>query len=204
MKKLISLIFIVTAFTMASQPKKAAKMAPITTPGYYLSAKGDTVKGEVRTNPDDELDFYKGFSFKPAKGGKLVEIDIKKAKAYAFENKQFEKINNNGDDVYAEVLSKGRLNFYEIRFMGKIDGYEAIESSYFIQDNNAEGDDLKLREPKKLNDKFNYKFFKKGLAPYMKDQKIIWDNLNEYPFNKQAVVEAINEFNKLYLIAKPE
>ena len=28
--------------------------------------------------------------------------------------------------------------------------------------------------------------------------------LNEYPFNKQAVVEAINEFNKLYLIAKPE
>jgi hypothetical protein len=88
--------------------------------------------------------------------------------------------------------------------MGKIDGYEAIESSYFIQDNNAEGDDLKLREPKKLNDKFNYKFFKKGLAPYMKDQKIIWDNLNEYPFNKQAVVQAINEFNKLYLIAKPE
>ena len=204
MKKLISLIFIVTAFTMSSQPKKAAKMAPITTPGYYLSTKGDTVKGEVRTNPDDELDFHKGFSFKPAKGGKLVEIDIKKAKAYAFENKQFEKINNNGDDVYAEVLSKGRLNFYEIRFMGKIDGYEAIESSYFIQDNNAEGDDLKLREPKKLNDKFNYKFFKKGLAPYMKDQKIIWDNLNEYPFNKQAVVEAINEFNKLYLIAKPE
>ena len=204
MKKLISLIFIITAFTMASQPKKAAKMAPITSPGYYLSAKGDTVKGEVRTNPDDELDFHKGFSFKPAKGGKLVEIDIKKAKAYAFENKQFEKINNNGDDVYAEVLSKGRLNFYEIRFMGKIDGYEAIESSYFIQDNNAEGDDLKLREPKKLNDKFNYKFFKKGLAPYMKDQKIIWDNLNEYPFNKQAVVEAINEFNKLYLIAKPE
>jgi len=204
MKKLISLIFIVTAFSVAGQPKKAAKMAPITTPGYYLSAKGDTVKGEVRTNPDDELDFHKGFSFKPAKGGKLVEIDIKKAKAYAFENKQFEKINNNGDDVYAEVLSKGRLNFYEIRFMGKIDGYEAIESSYFIQDNNAEGDDLKLREPKKLNDKFNYKFFKKGLAPYMKDQKIIWDNLNEYPFNKQAVVEAINEFNKLYLIAKPE
>jgi len=204
MKKLISLIFIVTAFSMAGQPKKAAKMAPITSPGYYLSAKGDTVKGEVRTNPDDELDFHKGFSFKPAKGGKLLEIDIKKAKAYAFENKQFEKINNNGDDVYAEVLSKGRLNFYEIRFMGKIDGYEAIESSYFIQDNNAEGDDLKLREPKKLNDKFNYKFFKKGLAPYMKDQKIIWDNLNEYPFNKQAVVEAINEFNKLYLIAKPE
>ena len=68
MKKLISLIFIVTAFTMTSQPKKVAKMAPITSPGYYLSSKGDTVKGEVRTNPDDELDFHKGFSFKPAKG----------------------------------------------------------------------------------------------------------------------------------------
>ena len=200
MKKLISLIFIVTAFTMSSQPKKAAKMAPITTPGYYLSAKGDTVKGEVRTNPDDELDFHKGFSFKPAKGGKIVEIDIKKAKAYAFENKQFEKINNNGDDVYAEVLSKGRLNFYEIRFMGKIDGDEAIESSYFIQDNNAEGDDLKLRELKKLNNKF----YKKGLEPYMKEQKSIWNNLEKFSFNKQAVVQAINEFNKLYVIAKPE
>ena len=115
-------------------------------------------------------------------------------------NKQFEKINNNGDDVYAEVLSKGRLNFYEIRFMGKIDGDEAIESSYFIQDNNAEGDDLKLRELKKLNNKF----YKKGLEPYMKEQKSIWNNLDKFSFNKQTVVQAINEFNKLYVIAKPE
>ena len=84
--------------------------------------------------------------------------------------------------------------------MGKIDGDEAIESSYFIQDNNAEGDDLKLRELKKLNNKF----YKKGLEPYMKEQKSIWNNLDKFSFNKQTVVQAINEFNKLYLIAKPE
>ena len=38
----------------------------------------------------------------------------------------------------------------------------------------------------------------------MKEQKSIWNNLEKFLFNKQAVVQAINEFNKLYLIAKPE
>ena len=51
MKKLISLIFIVTAFTMASQPKKVAKMAPITSPGYYLSSK---VPQQIKKEPPNQ------------------------------------------------------------------------------------------------------------------------------------------------------
>ena len=175
-------------------------MAPTTTPGYYVVAKGDTVRGEVMNNPPDETEFYKGFSFKPAKGGKLVAINVKKAKAYGFDNRNFTLISYEGEEMYVEVLARGRLNLFEYRFNGKIDGYDAIEASYFVQDNNAEGEDVKLKELKKISNKF----YKKDLKPYMKDQTVIWSDLDKYTLNKSALTNAFIEFNKFYVIAKSE
>jgi hypothetical protein len=200
MKKLFSILFVAATFTAVSQPKKAPKMAPTLAPGYYVPVKGDTIKGEVMSNPEDETAFYKGFSFKPAKGGKLVVISPKKAKAYGYDDKHFFQINYEGEEMYVEVLARGRLNLYELRYNGKIDGYPAIEASYFVQDNNAEGEDVKLKELKKISNKF----YKKDLKPYMKDQTIIWNDLDKYVLNKQALTNAFIEFNKFYVIAKPE
>jgi hypothetical protein len=194
MKKLFSLIFVASALTAVSQPKKAPKMAPVLTPGYYVSGKNDTVRGEVQTNPDDETDFYHKFGFKPAKGGaKVVYIDPKKAKAYGYDDHHFLFINEE-DGIYVERLAQGRLNFFEYRYNGKINGNPAIESSYFIQDTRAEGGDAGLKELKKISNTF----YKKDLKPYMKDQPMIWTDLDKYTFNKQKVVDAINEFNKYY------
>lgn len=195
MKKLLSLVFISAAITAVSQPKKDPKMAPVLAPGYYVNVqKGDTVRGEVKTNPDSEIDLYTGFQFKPAKGGKVMPVTTKKAKGYGFEGRNFVLIAYDGGDVYVEVLARGRLNFYEFKYMGKIDGYPAIESAYFIQDNMAEGGDAGLKQINKISNKF----YKKGLQPYMKDQPMTWSDLDKFTFDKNKVVAAIVEFNKFY------
>jgi hypothetical protein len=181
---------------MVAQPKKAPKMAPTTSPGYYVTTKGDTVKGFVRNNPDDPTEFYSVFSFQPAKGGKLMPVSIKKAKAYGFDNKHFVQVMEAGTEIYVEVLARGRLNFYEYLYNGKIDGLPAIEAAYFVQDNMGEGEFAALRELKKINNKF----YKKELKPYMRDQPVIWADLDKFTFNKETVTNAIKEFNKFYEI----
>lgn len=196
MRTPLSLALVLTATVLFAQPKKDPKMAPTTSPGYYVGAKGDTIRGEVRNNPVDDCEFYSTFSFKPEKGGKLMPINTKKAKAYGFDNRHFVQIIDNGIEVYVEVLARGRLNFYEKLYHGKIDGYDAIEAAYYVQDNNAEGDDIKLRELKMINNKF----YKKDLKPYMKDQPMIWADLDKFTFNKEVVTNAIKEFNKFYTI----
>ena len=131
MKKLLSFIFLAAGLTAFAQPKKAPKMAPVLTPGYYVGSKNDTVRGEVQTNPEDETEFYTKFSFRPAKGGKVMPVDSKKAKAYGFDGKHFLLIPYDGGNIYVERLAEGRINFFEYRFNGKIDGYPGIESVYF-------------------------------------------------------------------------
>jgi hypothetical protein len=197
MKQLLSFFLIAASLTIAAQPKKAQKMAPVLASGYYVGSKNDTVRGEVQTNPEDETAFYTGFNFKPAKGGKVMPVDSKKAKAYGFDGKHFILIPNGDGNVYVERLAEGRLNFFEYRYNGKIDGYPAIVSDYFAQDTRAEGEDLKLKEITKISTKF----YKRDLKPFMKDQPMIWSDFDKFTFNKQAVVNGIIEFNKYYVIS---
>jgi hypothetical protein len=196
MRKILSIVLIGAGLTVAAQPKKAPKMAPVLAEGYYIGTKNDTVRGEVQVNPESETDFYQQFSFKPAKGGKVMPMDSKRAKAYGFDGRHFILIPHDAGNVYVERLAEGRLNFYEYKFNGKIDGLPAIESTYFAQDTRAEGDDLKLRDISKISNKF----YKRDLKPYMKDQLMIWTDLDKFTFNKQTVVKAIKEFNSFYVI----
>lgn len=194
MKKFLSIVLIGAGLTLAAQPKKAPKMAPVLAPGYYIGSKNDTVRGEVQTNPDPEIDLYTKFNFRPAKGGKVMPVDPKKAKAYGFEGRHFIMFNNGGELMYLERLAEGRLNFYEHKHMGKIDGYDAIVSDYYMQDTRAEGVDAGLKEISKISNKF----YKKDLKPYMKDQAMIWTDLDKFTFNRETVKNAIIEFNKFY------
>jgi hypothetical protein len=197
MKKVLPAILFLTVSAAYSQPKKAPKMAPVLAPGYYVGAKNDTTRGDIVTNPADETDIYRQFSFRPAKGGKVMPVSPKKAKAYGFEDRDFVQIPYEGTDIYVERLASGRLNFYEYRYMGKIDGYPAIESAYFVQDTRAEGEDVGLKEVKKISNKF----YKKDLKPYMKDQLMIWTDMDKFTFDKNAVTNAIKEFNKFYIVS---
>ena len=196
MKKLFSLLFIASSAVLIAQPKgKDPKMAANLTPGYYCNLKGDTIKGEIQTNPTNgEVDFYTGFNFKPKGPGKVTAISNKKAKAYGFDGRDFTLIPFDIDFVYIEYIAKGRLNFMEYKFAGSIAGQPGVESRYFIQDTKAEESSADLRELKQISEKF----YKKDIKPYMKAQIATWENLDKFTFNKEVVGNAIREFNKYY------
>lgn len=199
MKKYLSLFLVCASMLMVAQPKKAPKMAPVFTPGYYVNGKGDTVRGQVQVNPDDATDFYKKFGFKAGNAAKPAFIDPKKAKAYGFDGRHFIFVNYDGEDIYLERLAQGRVNFFEYKFNGSVNGYDAVESNYYVQDTRGEGKYMSLREIKKISNRF----YKKDLENYLRDQPMVWNDLDKYTFNKEKVVSAINEFNKFYVVAPP-
>ncbi|MES2680608.1 MAG: hypothetical protein V4635_12010 [Bacteroidota bacterium] len=194
MKKFLSVLLMAVTLTAASQPKKVAKMAPMLVPGYYVNMKGDTLRGEIQTNPDDETDFYRGFFFKAAKGGKPVLMGAKKAKAYGFDGKDFTVIPFETGEIYAQYLAKGRLNFMEYRMHEVKDGEPIIAGVYFIQDTKADDAEKELRDLKQISNKF----YKRDIKPYMKSQPVTWTDLDKFTFDRNAVTNAIKEFNKYY------
>ena len=195
MKYLLSAVLTTLLISVSAQPRKPARMAQVFVKGYYVNVKGDTVKGQVQVNPDDETDIYKQFAFLAPKTKKAKIFNAAShVKAYGIEDRNFIMIEYAGEKLFVERLAPGRLRFYEERFHGKIDGNPSIESAYFIRDTRAEGEDKDLEEISKISTKF----YKKNLKPYMKDQLMIWSDLDKYTFNEQALLNAINEFNSYY------
>lgn len=192
--KIILLISFFAFSSLYGQRRNAPKMMPVLETGYYINKKNDTVWGKVQINPEDETEFYHQFGFKLQRSKKPKVMNAKMAKAYGFGGKNFVAANYDGQMVYMERLADGRLNFFEYRYHGKVDGSPAITSYYFIKDTQAEGEDENLRELKKIS----HKFYKKSLKPFMKDQLFIWTDLDKYNFELDNVLTAVKEFNKIY------
>lgn len=201
MKKLVLMLFTVASIAAIAQPKgKEPKMAAVFTKGYYVGLKGDTVKGEVAVNTEDITQMYKGFSFRTNPAGKAMPISTKKAKSYGYDGKHFTIIPFDGGEVYIEYLAKGRLSLMEFKYNGKVDGYPGIESAYFIQDTRPT-DEKNAAELKEFK-QFGTKFYKKEIKDYFKDQPGIHSDLDKYTFNLNALIKAVNEFNKFYEVTE--
>jgi len=196
MKNILLTLCIASTLGAFAQPKgKAPSMAPIMTKGYYLTMKGDTIKGEIQTNPDDPTALYTGFNYRAGSVGKVAPISSKKAKGYGFDGRHFILVPyDNETSVYIEQLATGRVKIYLYKFNDKKDGEAIIASSYYVQDSGADEKNAELKELKPISTSL----YKKQLKPYMKDQEMTWTDLDKFVFNKDAVVKAINEFNKFY------
>jgi hypothetical protein len=197
MKKVLSFVFIAAVTVAFSQPggkKKDPLMAPELVPGYYVTAKGDTVKGEIQTNPENEGDLYKQINFKAPGTAKVVVITTKKAKAYGYGDKHYMLYAADGNEMYMRYLTRGRLNFVEFSYNSVVAGKPTVLTDYYIQDSKADEANAELRQFKKLNEKF----YKKELKPYMKDQAMIWSDMDKFVFKPEAIANSIREFNKMY------
>jgi hypothetical protein len=198
MKKLLSLVLIFTTTVGLAQPGKKGKdpkMAPVLVPGYYVTAKGDTVKGEIQTNLENEGLLYREINFKDARSPKVTVITTKKAKAYGFGDNHFTLFSGDPqNEIYLKYMAKGRLNFMEYKFETNVAGKPTIVSEYYIQDTKADDANKELRELKKLNEKF----YKKNLQPYMKDQPMIWSDMDKFVFKPDVIANSIREYNRFY------
>lgn len=198
MKKLLSIIFISAVTIGMAQPGKKGKeprMAPVLVPGYYVTAKGDTVKGEIQTNLETEGDLYKSIYFKDKKSPKVVAITTKKAKAYGFGDNHFVLFSGDPqNEVYLKYMARGRLNLMEFKYADTYAGKPVVNAEYYIQDSKADEENKELRELKKLSEKF----YKKELKPFMKDQPMIWSDLDKFSFKPEVLANSIREYNRYY------
>jgi hypothetical protein len=197
MKSILTTLLVGAACSLMAQgPKgKPAKMAAMLSDGYYVNLKGDTVRGEIQSNQEEEIFYYQKLLFKTKGAGKLAEISDKKAKAYGFGDNHFLLVPFDGQtNVYVKYLTKGRLNFFEYKFAEMEAGKEVIRSNYYVQDTKAGESDANLKELTKVSQNF----YKKDLKPFMKDQPMIWGDFDKFKFDLPVIVNAINEFNKLY------
>ncbi len=180
-------------FLSLAQRNKLATMEPILTNGYYVTLKGDTVRGQVQVNPPSNEDFYKQFYFKDQRSKKPKLFTAQRVKAYGFNDKDFVMVTLSQKKVFIERLTRGRLRFYEYRYSNG-NAENELQTVYYIKDTQPESADLELTTLKKLSTKF----YKKNLKPFMKDQPTIWNNLDKYSFNEQNVISAVNDFNSYY------
>lgn len=195
MRQIFVLTLIFAMFSAAGQARKQPKMAAVYVPGYYIGKKNDTIRCQIQVNPEDPTDFYRQFFFISGRSKRPKPLTPAQTKSYGFEGRHFVSLAADGEKIFAERLTRGRLRFYEYRFNGKINGNPAIESDYFIRDSYAEGENASLSEARKIS----HKFYKKALKPYLQDQPMLWSDLDKYNFDKTKVVQTIREFNAFYV-----
>ncbi|HRD38103.1 MAG TPA: hypothetical protein PLC65_05690 [Bacteroidia bacterium] len=174
-------------------------IAPTFGPGYYISLKGDTVKGEVRNNMDNESDYANSFWFRKAANSKPMELNSKKAKGYGVDDKHFSSLKMDEKDVYIKYLEQGRLNLFEYAYMTK-DGSKAVylivDSRINIASCSLGGALACLRKAQVYMDE--RKQFKKQLKPYFKDQPMLLEQVDKWFLKIDEIRKAVKEFNGMY------
>lgn len=171
------------------------RMAAEFSKGYYITLKGDTVKGEVQNNLEKEDMFYNSFFFRVRAGAKPMEMTSKKATGYGFDNNNFTMLKIDDTDKYIKILENGRLKLMEYKYPKMVDGVEKFPSTYFIVDTRAGADDKNgINVVTQLPERNH----KKVLAKFFKDQPILLDQVDKWYFKIDEIRKAVVEFNKMY------
>jgi hypothetical protein len=145
---------------------------------------GDTLKGEIKTNPKKEFDSYNKVFFKDATG---VQKNYKpdKVKGYGFENKHFIASIYDGELMFYKVLSRGNVMLFEMMYEMQQMNDIIYRTEYYI----AKKDDpeyAKLKENK----------YKKQLGELMKDYPDILASADDdKKFEIGKVIELVNQYN---------
>lgn len=153
-------------------------------PGYIINDKGDTLKGEVKTNKKEFDNFSKVF-FKDAAG---VQKNWKpaKIKGYGFDKKHFVSITENDETMFYQRLTTGAIVLYQSSFESVSMNQTIKEMAYFLW---KEGD-------KKLTDVKEAKF-KKQIQEWMSGSAAFAnDYVDEKKFNVESAISIINKYNE--------
>ena len=152
--------------------------------GYLVGEKGDTLLGEVKTNPKKEQDNYNKVMFKDASG---VQKNYKpnKVKGYGYANNHFVSKEHNEEVKFFKRMTDGPIVLYKAAFEVVVMNETSFDFEYYLF---KEGD-KKLTEVKEGK-------FKKQLQEWMKDnQEFADDYKDEKKLNAESAVDIINKYN---------
>lgn len=183
MKKL-ALLLVSAGFALAAQAGMIYK------PGFVITSKGDTVRGEVKINEKKEFDLFRKVSVK------LSETESKtfkpdKVKEYSVDGQRFITKKIDDEYVFVKVVAMGELNLYMHQFEFYHGEEVRHDSEYYIEKGNLNQPDS---QPSKIKGSGK---FKKMVAELMGDHtelvKKIQTSDNKY--EGEAMVEVVVEYN---------
>lgn len=154
--------------------------------GYVVNEKGDTLHGEVKTNPKKEYEGYARVTFKDASGAQK-NYKPAKVKGYGFENNHFISWGKEDEALFYKRLANGPIFLYKSAFEVVAMNKSTWEFDYFLF---KDGD-------KKLTDAKIGKFGKQ-LKEWMKDAQEYAEYYkeNSKDIDEASAIEAINKYNE--------
>jgi hypothetical protein len=152
--------------------------------GYMITMTGDTLKGEIKTNPKKEFDTFNKVFFKDASG---VQKNYKpdKVKGYGFENKHFIASKYDGEPMFYKVLSNGQVMLFEMMYEMQQMNEIVYKTEYYVA-KKEDPEYAKLKESK----------YRKQLGELMKDNPDILATADEEKkFEIEKIVDLVNQYN---------
>ncbi len=147
--------------------------------GYVITLKGDTLKGEIESNPKKELDLYKKLKFRAGKGLPIKNFVPERVREYKIDSVVFVSTVIEDEPVFVKRLLTGTYNVYE----GRTELSEGLPDYFFEKD----GKIIVIQDKPKQ--------FKKQLIPIMSDNTEIVKAIEEERYNFGSLLELFKEYN---------
>lgn len=151
--------------------------------GYIITISGDTVKGEVKYNPKNELGLFDGVTFQTSASDKK-SYHANKVKEFGFDNKVFVARKLDDKPVFFKRLSGGAANLYEHKTEQFFMNSTRVYTDYYV-DKGKDTELVKIKESK----------FKKQLAEVMSDDAKVVRDLNDKKYEFDRMVDIFELYN---------
>ena len=153
-------------------------------PGYIVTLKGDTIRGEVKLNEKKPQDLYMKVMLRDDKGMQKT-YKPGKINGYGYDQMRFVSLDDQGEPVFFRVLASGHVNLLELKYEGLRMNKPTLESEYYI---GVKGE-KHLQAVKERN-------FRKQLTNMMSDNvEIAAQYPDDTPFEEEAALSVINAYN---------
>lgn len=153
--------------------------------GYVIPLKGDTLKGEIESNPKKEIDHFRKIKYRARAGMPTKGFIAGKIKEYKMDSTIFISRKIDDQDVFIKLIVPGKINIYEGR-TEDVDGKEVtLLPDYFY---------LKGEETVLVQDKPSR--FKKQMMALMADNTDITKAISDDTYTYSNVLELFKAYNK--------
>jgi hypothetical protein len=179
MKKLFTLCALaaVISFNAAGQS--------VFTPGYVITVKGDTIKGDIKHNPKKEFDLFTKVTVKIAENqNKTLKAD--KVKMFSFAGNTFISTMVDGEPAFLRILSTGAITLYEWQYEWINTKNETEYKTEYYMQKQGEAEPTRIKAGR----------FRKQVAEMISDNEDLVKELEEKKIEYNNLAEVIENYNK--------
>lgn len=153
--------------------------------GYVITWKGDTLKGEIESNPKKENDCYRKVKFRAGAGMPLKGFTPERLKEYGMDSLIFIYRKIEDEDVFIKQILFGKIKLYE----GRTELLEGTKSTFEPDYFYLKGDEAIVVQDKPTK-------FKKQMIALMADNAELIKLIEEEKYNYGNVIELFKAYNQ--------